>query len=336
MRLVKLWFEKLFQAKSTKQETASHPAPTRLLQPEQRRLLDELIQMPVRNEKFFVMALTHRSAIDLQSKDEPFVSNERLEFLGDAALDLVVAEHLYKRYPEFTEGGLTKLRSQIVNAATLAAQARKSNLGKLLIVSESAEQNGVRSSETALADAFEAVIGAIYLDGGYSAAQGFLERTILNQLDFCALLDTDHNFKSLLLEFAQANRLSLPYYFIVQEDGPSHKKHFTIGVRIGAETLGEGQGKSKKIAEQLAAKTAIEKLRERLATKQMAEMQAAVTPDAETLREQITANEPSQTDILPSEPSLESVKAQPVEAPAVEPQSIESPAIKPIEILSQP
>lgn len=222
--------------------------------------LEQIVSIPIRNERFFAIALTHRSAIDFLEKDK-FVSNERLEFLGDAVLDLVIAEHLYKLYPDFNEGALTKLRSQLVNARILAFHARRFDLGKLLIVSESAELNGVRESETALADAFEAVIGAVYLDSGYEQARAFLGRHLLSQTDLATLIDSDQNFKSALLEFAQGERLPLPYYFVISEDGPSHKKVFTVGVRLGEEVLGQGTGKSKKAAEQLAAKEAYQKIK---------------------------------------------------------------------------
>ncbi len=230
-----------------------------LLSPPVKQALEYIVASPIHNEVLFATALTHRSAIDFLDK-EKFVSNERLEFLGDAVLDLVIAEHVYKLYPNFNEGALTKLRSQLVNAKILAHYAKRFNLGKVLIVSESAEQNGVRESETALADAFEALIGAVYLDSGYDKARAFLETTMLQHTNFAALIDSDQNFKSALLEYAQGERLALPYYFVISEEGPPHKKVFTVGVRLGDEVLGEGTGKSKKTAEQLAAKEAFTKL----------------------------------------------------------------------------
>lgn len=230
-----------------------------LLSKSVKQILETIVASPIRNEVLFATALTHRSAIDFLNK-EKFVSNERLEFLGDAVLDLVIAEYVYKLYPDFNEGALTKLRSQLVNAKILAHYAKQFNLGRLLIVSESAEQNGVRESQTALADAFEALIGAVYLDSGYDKARTFLEATMLQHTDFAALIDSDQNFKSALLEYAQGERLMLPYYFVISEEGPPHKKVFTVGVRLGDEVLGKGTGKSKKSAEQLAAKEAFTKL----------------------------------------------------------------------------
>lgn len=243
--------------------------------------LEQIIATSIRDETLFATALTHRSALDFLDKTK-FSSNERLEFLGDAVLDLVIAERLYKLYPDFNEGALTKLRSQLVNAKILAQFARRFELGKLLIVSDSAEQNGVRDSETALADAFEALIGAVYLDSGYEKAQAFLEKTMLGQTNFAALLDSDQNFKSMLLEFAQAERLPLPAYFVISEEGPPHKKIFTVGVKIGDETLGEGTGKSKKAAEQLAAKEAYQKITARRKAEKKTEPVATTDPTNES------------------------------------------------------
>ncbi len=222
--------------------------------------LDKLTAYPIQNILLFSIALTHRSAVDFIDKDV-FQSNERLEFLGDAVLDLVVAEHLFTHYPDFDEGKLTKLRSQIVNAKTLAGHARSLGIGGLMIVSDSAEAMGVRESDTTLSDALEALIGAVYLDGGYDRVKTFIQTHLLVKTNFEELLNTEQNYKSVLLEYAQANRVALPVYSIVSEDGPSHKKTFTVSVRLGDDVLGQGVGKSKKVAEQSAAREAVEKLR---------------------------------------------------------------------------
>ncbi|MDX2130178.1 MAG: ribonuclease III [Chloroherpetonaceae bacterium] len=227
---------------------------------ELKRSASYLSGYPIRDVSLFALALTHRSVLD-SLRDERILSNERLEFLGDAVLDLAVGEYLFHNYAQFDEGKLTKLRSQVVNAKTLSIFARKLELGKLLIVSDSAESIGVRDSETTLSDAFEALIGAIYLDGGYERANQFLHHHLLSQLDFAALIDTDENYKSALLEYAQAQRLPYPTYLVLNEDGPSHKKIFTVGVRLGDDYLGYGSGKNKKTAEQLAAKEALDKIK---------------------------------------------------------------------------
>jgi len=222
-----------------------------------------LIGFSLNEKALYEIALTHRSAIDLNVYNKKnFVSNERLEFLGDAVLDMVVAENLYHRFPDYDEGKLTKLRSQLVNARTLATFARKIHLGALLIVSDAAEAIGVRDSETTLADAFEALIGAIYLDSNYAQVKKFLETRILDDVNLNELVKTENNYKSVLLEFAQAYHLSIPSYSVIAEEGPSHKKVFTVAVHINDQFLGEGIGRSKKAAEQLAAHQAIEKLKQ--------------------------------------------------------------------------
>lgn len=254
-----MWRWKFLDWLFVRKPPASSASPTPVEDPDSAALrarLETLTQYPIQNLSLFKTALTHRSAIDRTS----FASNERLEFLGDAVLDLVAAEYLYTAYPELDEGKLTKLRSLVVNAKTLAQHARALSLGKLLIISESAEAMKVRDSEAALSDAFEALIGAIYLDGGYARAQAFLRHHILDKTDFQELLRTEQNYKSVLLEYAQAHRLPLPIYVVTNEDGPSHNKTFTVAVKLGDEILGHGTGKSKKEAEQQAARAATLKL----------------------------------------------------------------------------
>ncbi len=255
MRLWDALLERLFR-----QQSAPAPAPD--LSPDERRLkehLEAIVQYPINSLRLFKIALTHRSAIDFSDKST-FVSNERLEFLGDAVLDLAVAEYLYTSYPELDEGALTKLRSLVVNAKTLAGYARTIHIGNMLIISESAAAMGVRNSDTALSDALEALIGAIYLDGGYEHAKKFVHAHILSRTNFDQLLSTEQNYKSVLLEYAQAQRIPLPVYMITSEEGPSHNKIFTVAVKLGEEIMGQGTGRSKKEAEQSAAREAAAKL----------------------------------------------------------------------------
>jgi ribonuclease-3 len=255
MRLWDALLERLFR-----QQSAPAPAPD--LSPDDRRLkehLEAIVQYPINSLRLFKIALTHRSAIDFSDKST-FVSNERLEFLGDAVLDLAVAEYLYTSYPELDEGALTKLRSLVVNAKTLAGYARAIHIGNMLIISESAAAMGVRNSDTTLSDALEALIGAIYLDGGYEHAKTFVHAHILSRTNFDQLLSTEQNYKSVLLEYAQAQRIPLPVYMITSEEGPSHNKIFTVAVKLGEEIMGQGTGRSKKEAEQSAAREAAAKL----------------------------------------------------------------------------
>ncbi len=250
-------------------DNQSDPADLELLKPGSmlsEKAIEEietLIGFSLNEKALYEIALTHRSAIDLNIYNKKnFVSNERLEFLGDAVLDMVVAENLYHYFPDYDEGKLTKLRSQLVNARILATFARKIHLGSLLIVSDAAEAIGVRDSETTLADAFEALVGAIYLDSDYTHVKNFLEKRILGNVNFNELIKIENNYKSVLLEFAQAYHLSIPSYSVIAEEGPSHKKVFTVAVHINGQFLGEGIGRSKKAAEQLAAHQAIEKLKQ--------------------------------------------------------------------------
>jgi ribonuclease-3 len=222
--------------------------------------LEALTEGKITTVKYYKTALTHRSSLENNGRTTS-ESNERLEFLGDAVLDLIVAEFLYKNYESSDEGKLTKLRSQIVNWRSLSDYARQINLGKLLIVSDAAEQIGIRNSDTALADAMESLLGAIYLDGGYDLAQKFVVEKLLASFDFDDLINHDTNYKSALLEFTQAKKIPIPIYFVIDEQGPAHKKLFTIGAKIGDRVLGEGKGSSKKDAEQIAAQEALEKLK---------------------------------------------------------------------------
>jgi ribonuclease-3 len=203
-------------------------------------------------------AFRHRSA--LQDVGEDRVSNERLEFLGDAILGLVVAESLFARYPGVDEGFLTKLRSKLVNGKTLASCARRIGLGDHIRLSQNMERAAGRNNRSILSDAYEALIGAIYLDQGLDTARSFIERTLLHVVDIDELAQTQDNWKSLLLEFSQARAWPQPAYTVVEEQGPDHDKTFTVEVLISDRALGRGTASSKKSAEQKAARAAFERL----------------------------------------------------------------------------
>ncbi|MDX1739746.1 MAG: ribonuclease III, partial [Rhodothermales bacterium] len=203
-------------------------------------------------------ALRHRSA--LHDADKGVVSNERLEFLGDAILSLVVAESLFARYPDFDEGFLTRLRSKLVNGKTLASCARRIDLGGHIQLSHNMVRTAGRDNRSILSDAFEALIGAIYLDQGIDAARRFIDRTLLQIVDLDELAQTRDNWKSLLLELSQARAWPQPTYSVIEEAGPDHDKTFTVAVSIAEKALGEGTATSKKGAEQKAARAALEHL----------------------------------------------------------------------------
>jgi len=223
--------------------------------------LDSLTGDKIRTAGIYTTALTHRSVVN----DHPGTreSNQRLEFLGDAVLDLIISEHLYRTFPESDEGKLSSNRSKIVNRKSLAAFASGIALGEHLLVGESADEKKIRSSESALADAFESLIGAIYLDLGLSATREFIERHIVAHLDLQRLDAIEHNHKSRLIEYTQSHQLEPPVYTVIAEEGAEHEKTFTVEVSCAGTPLGKGTAGRKKDAEQLAARTALSVLENR-------------------------------------------------------------------------
>ena len=222
------------------------------------RLFEQTIGYAPSDWKLFLEALLHRSY--LQFVDERWESNERLEFLGDAVLNFVVAEYLYSTHPGMEEGDLTKFRSRLVNRKILAQRSKELHVSDFLFMSSSAAQSVGSGSESILADAFEAIIGALYLDGGLEAARGFVRRCILSKEHVLTGARADDNYKSTLLEYSQGRALGIPRYTVVREDGPEHDRRFTVEVSIGSQSYGSGTGRSKKDAEQAAAGQALEKI----------------------------------------------------------------------------
>jgi ribonuclease-3 len=218
-----------------------------------------------RSYQLFFEALLHRSY--LQFVEKSWSSNERLEFLGDSVLNFIVAEQLWIKYPAMEEGNLTKLRSRLVNRKILAQRAKELSLIDYLFLSGSAAQSIGSGSDSVLADAFEAVLAAIYLDGGFEPARKFVTRLLLANEEVFQSAFADDNYKSALLEFAQGNALSVPRYTVLREEGPEHDRRFTVEVAIGYDSIGEGSGRSKKDAEQAAAAKALEQLNTHRSTK---------------------------------------------------------------------
>lgn len=219
---------------------------------------EHLIGYSIRNRDIFVQSLLHRSF--LQRLNSPGSSNERLEFLGDSILNLIVAEFLYHHFPQAEEGELTKLRSRLVNRKALAAYAKEIHLMDFILMSPSAADAIGKGYETIIADTYEAVIAAIYLDGGFDAARQFVERQVLAALKSGSVVTDDENYKSMLLEYAQGRGLGVPRYTIVKEEGPDHDRTFTVEVVLNSEKKGVGTGKNKKEAEQAAAGMALDSL----------------------------------------------------------------------------
>jgi len=204
-------------------------------------------------------SLRHRSIIDdeLYEKHETY---ERLEFLGDAVLDLIVTELIFDSFPERNEGFLTQLRAKLVRGDTLAALAKNLELFSIIEVGDRSHGQGIELSRSVLADLFESLVAAIYLTEGYPVAYRFVERVILENLDLNSVSDRVDNYKSELLEYSQAEKLPLPVYRVKSESGPGHDKTFEVVVRIGDVVYGSGLGKSKKEAEQEAAREAFLRL----------------------------------------------------------------------------
>jgi ribonuclease III len=207
-----------------------------------------------RDKSLLVGALKHRSVLPLYGEDRS-KSNERLEFLGDAVLDFIVAEYFYNLFPAMAEGELTKLRSVIASGSVLVRAAQKIDLGRYILLSPNEERTGGRDRASILEDAFEAIIGAVYLDGGREAACTFVENHLLGNWKDVVKQREFVNYKSLILEHVQARQWSAPVYALREESGPDHLKRFVVEVLINGVVHGRGEGRSKKAAEQQAACT---------------------------------------------------------------------------------
>lgn len=204
-------------------------------------------------------ALSHRSFIGVYGEDR-LESNERLEFLGDAVLDLIVAHELFKKYPQKAEGDLTELKSLLVSRPTLQQTAAEVGIGEALLLSKNEEATGGRKRPSILADAFEAVLGAVYVDGGFDAVQRIVVRKIMTELPAVVRIPGYRNYKSILLEYVQKNKKGRLIYRTKKEEGPDHQKIFTVEVLLDQQVLGEGEGNSKKQAQQDAARASLEQL----------------------------------------------------------------------------
>jgi ribonuclease-3 len=220
--------------------------------------LQKTLGFTFHNNEYYLKALTHRSFLEISP--EFIKSNERLEFLGDSVLGVVVAEALFKKFPNKDEGFLTKYRSHLVNRQALATAAGRIDLLKFVLYDKRYVRGSKAGQKTIIADCFEALIGAIYLDAGLERAREFIYDNILSPNYSSGQFTIDKNYKGQLLEFTHMHKLSPPYYKIMNEDGPDHEKKFSIEVIIGSKSYGKGVGSNKKSAEQEAAKTALGKL----------------------------------------------------------------------------
>ncbi|MDD5318620.1 MAG: ribonuclease III [Candidatus Pacebacteria bacterium] len=212
-----------------------------------------------KDEGLLKQAFIHRSYLN-ENKNLKLEHNERLEFLGDAVLELVVTDYLFKKYPTKPEGELTAFRSALVNANTLAAAAEKIRMNDFLLLSKGEAKDTGRARLYILANTFEALIGAVYLDQGYDAARDFIGRQLFDLIDDIVEKRLFVDAKSFFQEQAQEKMGATPAYKTIRETGPDHNKQFTVGVFVNNEKIVEGLGKSKQEAEQDAAQKALKKM----------------------------------------------------------------------------
>jgi ribonuclease-3 len=224
--------------------------------------LEQSIGHTFRQPELLERALTHRSASSVSDHCRVSANNEQLEYLGDAVLGMLVSEALIERFSDWNEGQLSKCRARLVNSGALCGAASRLNLGKYLRLGKGEEKTGGREKPGLLADAFEAVVAAIYLDAGLSSARGFVKRALLDpaieeQASELKLLD----YKSALQELLQGRKFPPARYAIVQERGPDHEKTFLVEIEVEGVLTATGAGSSKKEAEQAAAASAFKQLR---------------------------------------------------------------------------
>ena len=213
-----------------------------------------------RQESLLELAFVHPSYLN-ENPGFAGSSNERLEFLGDAILNFIVAEKLYEEFPELPEGNLTEIRASLVCRDTLAEIAFSLKLGDWLLLGQGEEANGGRTRPSNLANAMEALIGVLYLEQGLARARRFIFRQLKPRLDKIKAGKRTPNYKALVQELVQGQKRPTPVYRLVETAGPDHSKQFTVGILVEGEVVGNGTGKSKKAAENQAARAAWEKLR---------------------------------------------------------------------------
>lgn len=219
-------------------------------------LFEKKIEISFKDKELLKQAFTHRSYLNERGVGG-MSHNERLEFLGDAVLELVVTEYLYKKFSEKPEGELTSLRAALVNSEALAKLARVLGMNDFLLLSKGEKKDTGKARQYILANAFEALVGAVYLDQGYARAESFIEKNAFKDLTEILKNNLWRDNKSFFQEKAQEITGITPRYQVLKEWGPDHNKHFEIGVFLGSELIGRGEGMSKQEAEQNAASNAL-------------------------------------------------------------------------------
>ncbi len=226
--------------------------------PKDLKIFEEKIGFHFNDAALLRQAFTHRSYVNEHRGEVPG-HNERLEFLGDAVLELISTHFLYEKYPDQTEGDLTAYRASLVNAVTCAEVANEIGMNDYLLLSRGESKDSGRARSILLANAFEALVGAIYLDQGYDAARSFITQFLLPKIDEIVRQRLWQDSKSALQEKVQEVDSVTPSYEVLKETGPDHDKHFVVGVYAKKEQLAQGEGQSKQEAEQDAARAALEK-----------------------------------------------------------------------------
>ncbi|MFA6278822.1 MAG: ribonuclease III [Candidatus Paceibacterota bacterium] len=211
------------------------------------------------NLDLLIEALTHRSYLN-EHRDYAGSHNERLEFLGDAVLELATTDFLFKKFPAKPEGDLTAYRAALVNTVSLAESAQSIGINEYLLLSKGEAKDTGRARDVILADAFEALIGALYLDSGYAAAEAFIAKNLYSKIDSVISKRSYQDAKSRFQESAQEKKSTTPRYETLSEEGPDHAKLFTVGIFIGKEEIARGEGQSKQEAEQAAAQSGLDKM----------------------------------------------------------------------------
>lgn len=224
------------------------------------RALEKAVGVSFKNTDLYYAALTHRSYLN-EEPNWSYGHNERLEYLGDAILELVVSEALYNKLPDLSEGKLTVLRAALVNYQHLARVAEEIELNKFLLMSRGENRDSGKAREVILANAMEALIGAIYLDRGLETSKEFIDTFVLSRLGEILKTGSYRDSKSELQEIIQERKKITPTYRVLEESGPAHKRIFKIGVYFGEEFVAEGEGSSKQEGEIEAARKALEKIR---------------------------------------------------------------------------
>jgi len=223
-------------------------------------ILEKNLKIKFKNRQLLKEALVHRSYLN-EAKEKGLHSNERLEFLGDAVLSLIVSEWLFKQFPDYPEGHLTNLRSNLVKTESLAKIAKKFDLGKFLFLGKGEKGKGEKNNPALLANAFEAILGAIFLDRGVEVVKNFIKKHFKNLLKTLISKGELKDLKNLLQEKTLAETKITPFYRVIKEEGPPHAKTFTVGVYLEEKLLAQGTGKNKHAAEEKAAKNALDKIK---------------------------------------------------------------------------